>query len=193
VVVVVALVALLAVLVGASLAVAAPSPQQSPTANGKGATSENYQLDFVINSSCSGESIEVTGTMHIVNHFVPVQGGSYATSYLQFINMKGVGLTTGDQYVIRLGDREVRNFVPNGSFVDGMVLTTMIVSAGSSPNVNGVLKLQWILDEDGTEKAHVAEYHLKCTGPGGPTSPPSTASATATATPTATAKAQSRP
>jgi hypothetical protein len=193
VVVVVALAAVLAVLVGASLAAAATSPQQPPTQNGKGATSENFPVDFLLAPDCFGEEIEVTGTMHVVNHFVPVKGGFHATSHFNLMNAKGVGLTTGDQYVIPQGENTVENFLPNGGTVVGDVIINMVVSKGPSPNQNGLLRSHYILNEDGTVKVDVTQVHLKCTGPGGPTSPPSTASATATATPTAKAKAQSRP
>jgi len=194
VVVVVALAAVLAVLVGASLAAAAPSPQQSPTQNGKGATSEQFPIDFTLDSACFGEIVEGTGTAHVVNQFVPVQGGWHITSTFNLMNIKGVGLTTGDQYVMNAqGGNFVENFLPTGDVVSGSVTIGMIVSKGSSPNQNYQAVLRYIINEDGTVKLEVRPFHLKCTGPGGPTFPTASASATAAATPTATAKAQARP
>jgi hypothetical protein len=196
VVVVVALAAVLAVLVGASLAAAATSPQQppTPTDKGNGATIENYQvIDASIDAHCLGEAAKGTATVHIVNQSVPIPGGYHYTTIFSITNWKAVGLTTGDQYVIPQGENTVENFLPNGGTVVGDVIINMVVSKGPSPNQNGLLRSHYILNEDGTVKVDVTQVHLKCTGPGGPTSPPSTASATATATPTAKAKAQSRP
>lgn len=193
VVVVAALAALLAVLVGASLVAAAPSPQQSPTQNGKGATSENFPQDFNIGPDCFGEEIKVTGTEHVVDHFVPVNGGWRINSHINFMNMKGVGLMTGDQYVLNAESNSVENFVPTHGGVASFVNILMVVSKGSVTNQNGLLVVHYTINEDGTLASSVDHSHLKCTGPGGPTSPTASASASATATPTAAAKAQSRP
>ena len=194
IVIVLALAAVLVALVGASLAAAAPSPQQSPTQNGKGATSETFPIDFNIDSACFGELIEVTGTAHIVNQFVPVQGGWHITSTFNLMNMQGVGLTTGDQYVVNAqGQHFVENTLPTGDVISGTVTIDMVVSKGSSPNQNGQAVLHYIINEDGTVKAEVIQGHIMCTGPGGPTFPTASASASAAATPAATAKAQARP
>jgi hypothetical protein len=169
VVVVVALAAVLAVLVGASLAAAAPSPQQPPTQNEKGATIETYQINFTIDANCVGEVAEGTGTVHVVNQSVPIQGGYHYTTIMSFINMKAVGLTTGNQYVVTAQRHIVENDVPTGDVVSRDVAIEMDVSKGSSPNYNLQALLHYTINEDGTVKLEVVPYHIMCTGPGGPT------------------------
>jgi len=174
---------------------AKPTQAQPPTDNeNRGATSEQFPTDFVLAPDCFGEEIEVTGTVHVVNQFVPVQGGYHLTSTFNLMNMKGVGLTTGDQYVVNAqGENIVDNFLPTGDDVSGSVTIGMVVSKGSSPNQNYQAVLRYIINEDGTVKLEVRPDHIECTGPGGPTFPTASASASAAATPAATLKAQSRP
>jgi hypothetical protein len=137
--------------------------------------------------------IQITGTLHIVNQFTAVQDGYHVVSHFNVANARGVGLTTGDEYVIAGPGNTVENFLPTHGMVGGNVVISMIISKGSEPNQNGFSRVHYILDETGMTKAEFAKFHFKCTGPGGPTFPMASASASAAATPTATAKAQSRP
>ncbi len=64
----------------------------------------NFRID---NTECSGELIDVTGTLHIVNHFTVQEDGTHhVNSQFNFAGVKGVGLNprslkhTGTEYII---------------------------------------------------------------------------------------------
>jgi hypothetical protein len=183
VVVVVLVVVLVAVLVGASLAAAAPSPRQSPTKNENGAIVEDVPIDVLSDDmECAGgEFIEVTGTLHLVGHFVPVQGGHRIIFHLNYSNMKGVGLTTGKEYVVISNEQQVDNFVPSGQSVEGMVLMNLEIGKGQVPNEVAVLQQHYIVTPEGEIKMETDQFQLKC--PGGSTAPPTAAASAAATTP----------
>ena len=183
IVVVVALAAVLVGLVGASLA-AAPSPRQSPTKNENGAFVENDPLHTFVESECVGEVVEITGTLHLVGQSHPVQGGHHIIFHLNFANMKGVGLTTGDEYVVIGNSQQVENFVPSGQTVAGTVIINLVIGKGQTPNRDAVLQQHYIITPEGEVKMQTDQFHLKCQG-GSTASPTASASASASAPATA--------
>jgi hypothetical protein len=196
---VVAVMAALALAAGLLTLALLTKPMQAKPSTINETKSEQFPVHFIIDGTgpgCFGELIEITGTLHTVNHFRgkrdpegnPV-GPLHANSHFNLMNVKGVGQTTGDVYVIPNSGGAVENVVPNGDIVTGTVDINMIISKGSSPNQNGFSRVHYILTEDGIVKAEVIQFHFKCTGPGGPTFPSASASASATAT----AKAQPQP
>lgn len=122
--------------------------------------------------------IDITGTLHTVTHFVPVQGGYHTNSTFRFKG-RGVGQTTGDEYVISAVAQNVENFLPTGDTVTSDVTLETDIGKGSSPNRVLFSRVHYILTEDGVIKAEVIQFFVKC--PGGETVSP-TASASAVAT-----------
>ena len=160
---------------------------QPPTANDKGAVSQRFPYAATIDTSqcVGGEVIDITGTLHIVNQFVPVQGGYHVTSTFNLVNAKGVGLDpetlepTGTEYVISARTQAVENFLPTGDRVIGDVTIETDIGKGSSPDRVYFAMVRYILTEDGVVKAEIQNSFVQCSGG-------ETASATATASAAAT-------
>ncbi len=155
---------------------------QPPTdnKNPKGAIVEEFPLAFSLDTTqcVGGELIDITGTLRTVNHFVPVQGGYHVNSTFR-VNARGVGQTTGDEYVISATSQTVENFLPTGETVTGDVFIETDIGKGSSPDRVLFGRLHYILTEDGVVKAEVIQFFVKCSG-GESASPTATASAVAT-------------
>jgi hypothetical protein len=153
---------------------------QPPTDKEKGAVVETFPIDLSIDTSTcvNGELIDYTGTMHTVTHFVPVRGGYHVTITFH-VNARGVGQTTGDEYVMSSTSQIVENFLPTGDTVNGTMIIQTDIGKGSSPDRVYFAQGRYILTEDGVVKAEVIQYGVQC--PGSETVPP-TASASAAAT-----------
>ena len=155
---------------------------QPPTDKGNGAVVEELPVAFSLDTTgcVGGELIDVTGTLRTVNHFVPVQGGYHVNSNMNFINLKGVGQTTGNEYVVHAGNQTVENFLPTGDTVTGYATIDITIGKGSSPDRVIFATEHYILTEDGVVKAYVVQSFVKCSG--GESASPTASSASAVAT-----------
>ena len=167
-----------------TLALLAKATQAQPPTdneNQKGAVVEEFPIAFTLDTTqcVGGELIDITGTVHAVTHFVPVKGGFHTTSHINFVNGRGVGQTTGDEYITSARIQSVVNFLPTGDTVSGDVGIDIVIGKGSSPDRVVFGTLHYILTEDGVVKAEVGQSFVKCSG-GESASPTATASAVAT-------------
>jgi hypothetical protein len=158
---VVAVISALAFAVGLLALALLAKPAQ---AQGKGATSEQFPVDFLIDTSgCAGELIRVTGTLHTVNHFTIDEDGTYhGNSHFNLAGVKGVGQTTGDTYVVPSSGTVVENHVQSGQTVGGTVDISLVIGKGQIPNQNGFARLHFIIDSEGELKVETANFHFEC-------------------------------
>jgi hypothetical protein len=157
-------------------------------AQAEGATSEQFPTEFTINTSaCGGEVINVTGTIHTVNRVrVDEDGTFHGTSHFNLVGVKGVGLTSGDNYVIPGSGAVVHNVVQPGQIVTGTVDINLVIGKGQQPNQVALARVHYVISPEGEIKVESISFHFKCQP--GNASPTPTASATATkASPTAKA------
>jgi hypothetical protein len=165
---------------------AKPTQAQPPTANENGAVVEDFPYEVSLDAAeCTGEVINIEGTMHTVTNFVRVQGGYHYHVTFSLANARGVGLDpqtlepTGSEYVFHSSITSVENFLPTGDSVAGDVHSETATGEGSSPDLVFYATGHYILTEDGVVKMEVGQFSLKC--PGSETAP-STAAASAAAT-----------
>jgi hypothetical protein len=146
---------------------AKPTQAQPPTdnENQKGAVVEHFPYVYTLDTTncVGGEVIDITGTMHTVTHFVPVQGG-YHTTFTFHINGRGVGQTTGDEYAISATSQSVVNFLPTGDTLSGDTLIDITIGKGSSPDRVFFGTGRYVLTEDGVVKVEVSKSILHCSG-----------------------------
>jgi hypothetical protein len=132
-------------------------------AQSQGAVSEQFPLDFPIDARCAGEWIQVTGTIHTVNHFTLQDDGTYhGTSHFNFTGVKGVGLTSGDTYVIPSTSAYADNFGQPGQTVSGTVDLNLVIGKGKTPNQVGLVRLHYIVSPEGEIKVESFNFHSEC-------------------------------
>jgi len=142
-------------------------PAQSQS---NGAVSEQFPVDFTLDASeCAGELIQVTGTLHTVNHFRAREDGSYhINSHFSLAGMKGVGLDpetgepNGNQYVIPAVGNAVENFVHPGQIVTGTVDINLTIGQGQLPNNVAFARVHFVIDPDGSVKVETIQFHFTC-------------------------------
>jgi hypothetical protein len=130
----------------------------------KGAVSEQFPVDFLIDTSgCAGELIHVTGTLHTVNHFTLQEDGTYhANSHFNLAGVKGVGLTSGDTYVVPASGAVVENFVQPGQIVTGTVDINLVIGKGQTPNQVALARVHYVISPEGEIKVETVNFHFKC-------------------------------
>jgi hypothetical protein len=148
-----------------TLALLAKPTQAQPTqAQGQGATVQDFPVSGGIDSTnCTGEVILIEGTMHTVSILKAREDGGYRfTDHFNFSNVKGVGETTGEEYVINIKSTVVEKFVPDGEFATGTVFTSGVVSKGSMPNEQLLSRVHFIQNDDGTIKMENIQFRFEC-------------------------------
>jgi hypothetical protein len=133
-------------------------------AQDQGAVSEHFPVDFTLDASeCAGELIQVTGTLHIVNHFRAQEDGTYhINSSFNLAGVKGVGLTTGEVYVVPASGAAVENRVQSGDIVTGTVDINLVVGKGKIPNQVAFARVFFILTPEGDVKVENVQFHFHC-------------------------------
>jgi hypothetical protein len=148
-----------------TLALLAKPTQAQPTqAQGQGATVQDFPVSGGIDSTnCTGEVILIEGTIHTVSILKAREDGGYRfTDHFNFSNVKGVGETTGEEYVINIKSTVVEKFVPDGEFATGTVFTSGVVSKGSMPNEQLLSRVHFIQNDDGTIKMENIQFRFEC-------------------------------
>jgi hypothetical protein len=132
-------------------------------AQGQGATSEKIPQEFTLDASeCAGELIIAEGTLHVVNHVKARPDGSYHINSHFILVMKGIGLTTGEEYVIPGVSNSVDNFVHPGQTVTGTMDINLNIGKGQLPNDVAFLRIFFVIDDEGEVKVANTQFHFEC-------------------------------
>jgi hypothetical protein len=155
--------------VGAASVLTKPSQAQPPTDNqNRGATSQQFGIDTTIGGDdCTGEEIHVTGTVHFVERYYETDGGYHFRIHYNLVNAKGVGLTSGEEYIITSAGGTAENVVPAGSLVRNTVDLQLIVGKGQADNLVAHSLLHYVIevvDGEPTVKMEKIEIFTKCQG-----------------------------
>jgi hypothetical protein len=79
-----------------------------------------------------GQSSEPT-SLSVIHFRLQPDGTYHVNSHFNLMNVKGVGLTTGEEYVIPASGAAVENFVEPGQVVTGTVDINLVIKKGSVP------------------------------------------------------------
>ena len=160
---------------------AKPTQAQPPTANENSGVSEQVPISGGLDASeCTGEVINIEGTLHIVNHFVgevdpegnPVS--PYHNNYhFNLMNVKAVGLDpvtlepTGTEYRVPAAGTSVEISIPASGQVNTGDVTIQGVIRQGSGSASGAEELftallHYILYDDGTVKVETAQFQFEC-------------------------------
>jgi hypothetical protein len=120
------------------------------------ASSEQFPIEFAIDASaCGGEVINVTGTIHTVNHFTLQEDGTYhVNSHFNFAGVKGVGLTTGEMYVIPASGGSVENLIQSGQVVSSTVDINLVIGKGKLDNQVALARVHYVISPEGPHQGH---------------------------------------
>jgi len=150
---------------------AKPAQAQPPTDNeNSGATSQWVQFSGGIDGSeCTGEVINIEGTMHIVSESTATEGdGHHIIFHFNLQHVTGVGLDpvtfepTGTEYAVPAASTTVDNLVHTGDQVTGDVVFQLLIGRGQLPDQTFFATTHYIITSEGEVKVEVGQFHLEC-------------------------------
>jgi len=127
-------------------------------ASALGATSTDLQLHFLRSADCTQEIVEISGTIHMVNQ---IQADGSVMGHFNYLNVSGVGLTSGDTYQTNAVDH-IRLSAPFPSSI-ASVRSFLLVSRGSSSNLLIHIAYHITVNEQGQLTAFIEDLDIQCT------------------------------
>jgi hypothetical protein len=76
--------------------------------------------------------------------------------------VKGVGLTSGEMYVISASGAVVENFVQSGQTVTGTVDLNIFIGKGKTPNQEALARVHYVISPEGEIKVETISFHFEC-------------------------------
>ena len=123
-----------------------------------GATSSDLPLYFLRSGDCTGEMVEISGTIHMVNQ---IQADGSAMGHFNYQDVRGIGLSTGNLYQVAAVDH-IRLSAPFPSSINS-VRSILLISRGSSSNLLIHVAYHITMSQDGKMTAFIEDLDIRCT------------------------------
>ncbi|HYY58541.1 MAG TPA: hypothetical protein VE842_14505 [Pyrinomonadaceae bacterium] len=138
--------------------VAAAMPQASVIT-----TNTEVPIEFFNVNSCTGETITINGTSHVVFHSTASSGGNTIDKLEINFALQGVG-SGGTNYVVNETVSSTTASHENGSFVFNSVSHLNVISQGSTDNL--LVKLEWhtTFNSNGELTSSRFDFTVECQG-----------------------------
>lgn len=127
---------------------------------------DNFKTEFESRAVplCGGEEVVFSGTAHFRFKDTTNPTGAFPQLVqMNYQNIKGVGVVSGDNYIVN----EVNNFKVNQNPDSGVFHTVVlsdIIHQGQKVNTVFTVELQTLLDGDGIPKTSVVHISVGCQG-----------------------------
>jgi hypothetical protein len=130
----------------------------SGAASALGATSMDMPLYFLRSADCTGEVVEISGTIHLVNQ---TQADGSLIGHFNYQNVSGVGLTSGNTYRVTAVDH-VRLVAPFPSSISS-VQSFRLISRGGGSNLLVTALYHITVNASGELTASIDDLNMQCT------------------------------
>ena len=127
-------------------------------ASALGATSTDMTLDFLRSADCTGEIVKISGTLHMLNQ---IQSDGSIMSHFNYLNVSGVGLTSGNTYQANAVDH-FRLSAPFPSSINS-VRSFLLISRGSSSNLLVTALYHITVNANGEVATSIDDLTMQCT------------------------------
>lgn len=129
------------------------------TASASPATSNTLPLHFIRSNECTGETVEITGTIHLVSQ---MRADGSVVGHFNYQRVTGIGLTSGTTYRVTAVD-QVHLSPPFPSSLHSVQRFRMIATAGGPDLlVNALTHIT--VTPNGDVTASIAELTTSCVG-----------------------------
>ena len=123
-----------------------------------GATSDQMPIYFLRSADCTGEVVEISGTIHVVNQ---IQADGSVMGHFNYQDVTGLGLTSGDTYRVSAVDN-IRLSAPFPSSITS-VQSFHLISRGSGGNLLVQVSYHITVNGNGQVQAFIEELSMQCT------------------------------
>lgn len=130
----------------------------SGAASALGATSTDMPVHFLRSADCTGEEVEISGTIHMMNQ---IQADGSVIGHFNYQNVSGIGLTSGNAYRVSAVDH-VRLSAPFPSSISS-VQSFRLISQGSESNLLVSVLYHITVNASGEMTASLDNLNMQCT------------------------------
>ena len=127
-------------------------------ASALGATSSQLSVDFIRSADCTGEDVQISGVIHLVNQ---TQADGGIVSHFNYQNVQGLGLTSGSTYQASAVDH-VRLSAPFPSDIHS-VQTFHLIHRGAGSNLLVNVLYHITVTARGEVTASIDAFDMQCT------------------------------
>jgi hypothetical protein len=131
---------------------------QTSAASALGATSTDMPLYFLRSADCTGEIVEISGTLHMVNE---IQADGSVIGHFNYMNVSGMGLTSGNIYQTNAVDH-FRLSAPFPSSIASM-RSFLLISRGASSNLLVTVLYHITVNANGEVTISIDDLNTQCT------------------------------
>jgi hypothetical protein len=117
---------------------------------------------------CTGESIRLTGTLHLrLMTVVDAAGGEHTRFHSNLQDVEAVGLATGRRYRVVNTSHTSENLPASGASVVTAVMNLRVIAQGRAENLAVRALFHVTLDARGVERVVIERVETECRGGGG--------------------------
>ena len=127
-------------------------------ASALGATSSDLPVDFIRSADCTGEDVQISGVIHLVNI---TQADGSVVSHFNYQKVRGLGLTSGSTYQVSAVD-QVRLSAPFPSSIHS-VQTFHLIHRGQGSNLLVQVLYHITVNASGEVTASIDAFDMQCT------------------------------
>jgi hypothetical protein len=129
-------------------------------------TTATLQASDSVFDQCTGEVVDFSGSLQLVTDvWMDESGATHIRNKAPVVNVKGVGKTTGNDYIVQSGGGFVEN---TGKDQLPLELTYIIrfslIGTGPAPNELTLMVFHQTVNPDGTTTSEVNQIIGKCAG-----------------------------
>jgi hypothetical protein len=116
-------------------------------------------VDMIVENPVTGEDVHITGEAHIMTSLTEDGAGGFHSVWHFNARARGIGETTGNEYIGRHVEQLNVNIKPPFPYEDTFVLNVRMIGPGKVPNFVMHLNMHVTINANGVVTAEVVNSH----------------------------------
>lgn len=157
----------LSLLLALSMALTLPGLVSPVSANAQATvitTNTEVPIDFFNADSCTGDTVTISGTSHVLFHSTSTPSGNQTADLHINFELQGVGSPSGNRYVVNETVESQSVSTSNGTFVFNSVGHLNVVSQGSADNLLVRTEIHATFNSNGELTSSRFDFTVECQG-----------------------------
>lgn len=127
-------------------------------------TNTEVPIEFFNVDSCTGDTVTINGTSHVVFHNTSTPSGNTNTKTEINFALQGVGAPSGNRYVVNETVTGTTETTSNGTFVFNSVSHLNVISQGSADNLKVRTEIHATFNSNGELTSSRFDFTVECQG-----------------------------